>query len=248
MLVAVPDAEPSGVGLGDVEVASAGGEEDAVGWVEPVGVEVSGVGLDVGVGDSDGDGNGGCSNVCVEEDVLDAFSPSNKLGIMLHSPGVCTKAPCVIVTQYGCFVTVSYKVMPFGLSELPTVNESTLIPPLNIALPKSSIASTGVEEDDGGPVAPKLMDIWSGPARMKSNFPPSAILKVIFLSTGSIASTTKVPVNTLGEITSSPAISRSVLISESVELAVISCLWLNIWAKMRRPISTVAGMESISTP
>ena len=99
--------------------------------------------------------------------------------------------------------------MPLGFSRLPTVSESTLIAPLKIALPKSSIAKTGVVEA-GGPVPPKLMDIWFGPAREKIIFPPSAILNVIFLSYGSMASTTKVPVKTRGEITSNPAITRSV--------------------------------------
>ena len=213
VLVAALDVASPEVSLGGVEVASVGGEEDAVPVAPPetdcirvvsVGVEVA-EGLEVGGGDSDGD----CSGVGVSEDEVTVPSLPNKSGIVLHSPAVCTKAPCVIVTQLGCPVTVSYKVMPLGLSRLPTVSESTLIAPLKIALPKSSIAKTGVVEA-GGPVSPKLMDIWSGPARMKSNFPPSAILNVMFLSTGSIASTTNVPVNTLGEITSSPAISRSV--------------------------------------
>src|SRR3989338_5796100 len=44
-----------------------------------------------------------------------------------HSPSLDTGVPFVMRKQYGCCVALSYSVMPFGFSDVPTFNFSVSI-------------------------------------------------------------------------------------------------------------------------
>src|SRR3989344_3525451 len=60
-------------------------------------------------------------------------SPPVVGGVEPQTPGVFTNSPFAIVTQYGCFVTWSYRMMPAGAPDPPTSSFWVLIESASIS-------------------------------------------------------------------------------------------------------------------